>query len=65
MAERTHHDYPHEYGHLQGCPGCDAVGRRQVARRAHIDPADVGGVLGEYTIDGMDADDWIQAMRQA
>jgi hypothetical protein len=58
----AHVNYPHNPGQLHDCPSCDDYGRRLVARRAHVDPFDVDGVLGEYTIDGMDADEWIDAM---
>lgn len=58
----AHNKYPHGKGQLQGCPACDDYERAKVARRAHVDPEDVGGVMGEYTIDGMPADEWIDAM---
>lgn len=58
----AHIDYPHEAGQLYGCAECDDVARQEVADRAGIDRDDVRGTFGEYTIDGMDADEWIEAM---
>lgn len=52
----------HPAGSLYDCPGCYSYERAKVARRAQIDPEDVAGDIGEWTIDGMDADDWISAM---
>lgn len=59
----AHVDYPHNPGELYDCWECDNVERDRIAKAAGIERADVRGTYGEYTIDGMDADDWIRAMQ--
>lgn len=58
----AHVDYPHDAGTLYDCLACTEHERNEVAKRAGCDPEDVQGSLGEFTIDGMDADEWIDAM---
>lgn len=57
-----HANYPHIPGTLYDCWGCDDYERDRIAKAAGIERADVHGTYGEYTIDGMDADEWIRAM---
>ncbi len=62
MSNTAHVDYPHEPGTLYDCAACDKHAREAIAKRAWIDVDDVYGSFGDYTIDGMDAEEWIDAV---
>lgn len=58
-----HNDYPHESGTLMACPACEEHGKEALAKRAGIEVEDIGGNWFDgYTIDGMDADEWVEAV---
>lgn len=57
-----HVDYPHESGTLYDCLACEEYKRERIAVAAGVNPSDVLGSFGEYTIDGMDWEEWIDAV---